>query len=73
MAESKPKTTGKAVRDVKGDTTEKNPVPKIAGEGENPNQVQIHAGNVPVVTCKLLDEINNTLKRIATALEKANG
>lgn len=69
MSESKPKpTTGKSVRDVKGadpKPTEKQPAP-------NPG-VQIHAGNVPVVTCKLLDEINSTLKRIATALEKANG
>ena len=72
MSETKPKSTGKAVRDVKGDdTTEKKPVPKITGE---PNQgTQIHAGNIPVVTCKLLDEINTTLKRIAIALEKNNG
>ena len=70
MAESKPKPkpTGKAVRDMKGEDpkpTENQPVP--------PQGTQIHAGNIPVVTCKLLDEINTTLKRIATALEKRNG
>jgi hypothetical protein len=65
--ESKKEPTGKAVRDVKGQDkpTEKQPAPNQG--------TQIHAGNIPVVTVKLLDEINNTLKRIATALEKANG
>ena len=63
-------TTGKAVRDVKGGATEDKPE-------SGPQQIQIHAGNVPVVTVKLLDEINKTLTRIALALEKvlekANG
>jgi hypothetical protein len=70
MAESKPKDkpTGKAVRHTKGED------PKPTEKAPVPNQgTQIHAGNIPVVTVKLLDEINNTLKRIATALEKANG
>ena len=67
MSESKtkPKTDGKAVRDTKGGPTDKQPAPNLG--------TQIHAGNIPVITCKLLDELNNTLKRIAIALEKANG
>ena len=69
MSESKEvkKPTGKAVRDVKAEdkATEKDPA---LNQG-----TQIHAGNIPVVTVKLLDEINKSLTRIAIALEKANG
>lgn len=64
--------TGKAVRDTKGGTTDKAPAPNITG-GTDPNQMQIHPGNLAVLTVKMLDEINSTLKRIALALEKANG
>ena len=57
------KKTGKAVRDLKGGevpgTTDKKPVP------DGKKQVQIHAGNVPVVSCQLLSEMNVSLAVIA--------
>jgi len=37
------------------------------------SQTQIHAGNIPVLTVKILDNIYTELKRIADALEKSNG
>jgi hypothetical protein len=37
------------------------------------NRVQVHPGNVPVVTVQMLSSINYNLERIANALEKANG
>ena len=56
--ESKPKSTGKA--DPQEATA--TPVPQQG--------TQIHAGNVPVVTVRILDEIRIQLGRIADALEK---
>jgi hypothetical protein len=58
--ESKSKSTGKAD-------------PQVATETPVPPGMQIHAGNVPVVTARLLDCIAQTLDRIADALEKQNG
>ena len=62
------KSTGKAVRSVHSSelpgVTEKSPAPK--------NQIQIHAGNISVLTVQLLGEINTKLGRIADALEKVN-
>lgn len=57
-------TTGKAVRDVKGATiaTEKQPVT---------NQVQIHQGNVSVLTVHFLSKISESLERIAKGLEQS--
>ena len=65
MAKGKPtknKPTGKAVRDMKGDVaTEEQAVPA--------NQFQVHQGNTSVLTVKLLDEINGSLRRIEKLLE----
>jgi len=55
------KKTGKAVRDVQG-PTEETPVPS--------NGVQVHAGNIGVLTVKLLNDINTKLGKL---LEVANG
>jgi hypothetical protein len=54
------KKTGKAVRDVKG-TTDEAPVP---------SGTQVHAGNIGVLTVKLLNDINVKLGKL---LEVANG
>jgi len=59
------KSTGTAVRDIKG-TTEKPPVP-------SPGQIQIHAGNTAVLTVQLLGQISSQLAKIVTALENKNG
>jgi hypothetical protein len=59
MTKVKSKSTGKADPQEATET----PVPGT----------QIHAGNVPVVTAKLLDCIANSVERIADALEKQNG
>lgn len=53
--------------------TEEAVPPKATEKEPVPNQTQIHAGNIPVLTVKLLDGIYTELKRIADALEKANG
>ena len=58
--QSKPKSTGKAD-------------PQVATETPVPPGMQIHAGNVPVVIARLLDQAVHELQRIATALEKQNG
>lgn len=55
------KPTPKAVRDVKAT--------EIPGSPK-PQQVQIHAGNIGVLTVQLLGEINTKLTKI---LEKLNG
>ena len=64
---NKNKSTGEAVRDMKGED--------VATEAQAvPNQFQVHPGNIPVLTVKLLDEMNRHLNRIATVLEaQANG
>ena len=66
---SKPDKTGKTVRDTKG-TEEKKPA---ATDPTAQNRVQVHQGNIPVLTIQFLSEISIKLGRIATALEKANG
>ena len=53
--------TGKAVRDAKGAATEKVSAPKD-------NRVQVHPGNVPVVTVQLLSDMNVKMGIIAGAL-----
>jgi len=66
---SKPDTTGKAVRDMKGSE-------EIKPEATDPkaqNRVQVHQGNIPVLTIQFLSEISQKVGRIADALEKANG
>jgi hypothetical protein len=64
MAGEKPtdEKTGKNVRDLKGNDDK----PKV------PTQVQVHAGNISVLTIQFLSEISQKLGRIATALEKKN-
>lgn len=37
---------------------------------EDPKLTQIHQGNLPLIQVQLLSVISETLKRIATALEK---
>ena len=63
---SKFKPTGTAVNDVKGQ-------PEAPTAKPESNQIQIHAGNVSVLTVRMLDEINKSLNRIAKALENING
>jgi hypothetical protein len=65
MAGDKPETkkTGDQVRDTKGSDDK----PK------DQNRVQVHAGNISVLTIQFLSEISVKLGRIATALEKQNG
>ena len=69
MAGDKPKDekTGKDVRDTKGG--------EIPGSDKSkvPTQVQVHAGNISVLTIQFMSEISQKLGRIATALEKRNG
>ena len=55
--ESKSKSTGKAD-------------PQVATEPPVPSGMQIHAGNVPVVIARLIDQAVHELQRIADALEK---
>ena len=53
-----------------------NAVPPKATEKESAsqdNRIQIHQGNIPVVTCQLLSDINQKLGRIAAVMEKSNG
>jgi hypothetical protein len=58
---TKDKDKGKPVRDVKGPATEE--------AKPNHNQVQVHAGNINVLTVQMLSEISQKLGRVATSLE----
>ena len=56
-----PQTTGKAVRSTKGEPT---------ATPESDNRAQVHQGNIPVLTIRLIDKGVAHLGRIADALEK---
>lgn len=51
---------GKTVRDVKGE----DPKP--------PTLTEINPGNIPILTIKLLDQINQNLIKLIVAVEKRN-
>ena len=60
---------GKKIEDTKTGTQASLPTPGAV----NPNQIQIVAGNIPLLTVQLLAAISNKLEDIKKLLEKQNG
>lgn len=60
---------GKKIEDVKTGTQASQPTPGA----DNPNQIPIVQGNIPLLTVQLLANIVKKLDEIKVILEKKNG